>query len=936
MVAPLILVRDNNGDLHDQEGHLRNAARREAARRRFRGRKSDEFWRVTLVSIDTSHRESIDIHQLKLIDWSTKESIDRISRASTDDTNGVNCFLQCDVNIDRQPPVSIDRRAPITYRVQIPKIDVACLNALRPNPKPSENPPDTVRIPSDDGEDSMKVDRAPMGRTLRKRKEKVEKHLKRGANDKETSEKEEDIKRIFCEVREKMRKTVTLKKKSEPGEFAIPCTVKDHLGLQVEPSNELFTFVDCSQKNSGGIVRDLEVQISNALVPIDFHVLDIKLSWNSSILLGRAFFSIVGAVCNLQSNQLCLTLIDPQTHCDPIPIKKPQMSFRTINDPGIIAACHCGVEYETEYSASIETHTATLIDSVNQKSIDKPQDESVDSRPDDWENDYYNPTIAAYTRQNMHIEEYDEDYEDERDNEYKSILDEEDTLLHHSSWKRNAPSIDITSSPSIDTKPHQRNRKRASTGIANYSSIDAEVNRVREGDYSTGSWADDHHHESYALETSIYEPGAYELHEGFTYEELLNMKRRDETYQHRSETAWGRTRYSHPIDRASCPSIHINPSTSIDIRSKPKKNYGHARAIDGRILNVSRKDIADILQTANGAEILIVHQRNIPEYQQKDIKEFYDATSGIDKSFKQRSRHHTRPSIDVYVPTSVDRRPEFRRGAFDSHGTRKFYWEEKNEYGVYRDEQGYSRDLEGHTICVHNRDIRRLLERASRDEPSYICLPEHANLFTQTKLVPEIYTKDVINEMFYGVCGAQEKNECDFQMKLDGVYHPLNDSIGWLTTCMEEMRQDITRIQQATNCSRHKSIDRRQHASIDSRLPTSIDQGLPASIDNSPPHSHPMKSPQKFHTREEIDQLVEEIYRALDTTKERLDGICDDIYFPMYLSISALTSKIEAMQGESVEIQSYITRRPKASASIDRCNNIVGTKIRTVDFSVNK
>ncbi|KAF2594381.1 hypothetical protein F2Q70_00043280 [Brassica cretica] len=26
MVAPLILVRDNNGDLHDQEGHLRNAA----------------------------------------------------------------------------------------------------------------------------------------------------------------------------------------------------------------------------------------------------------------------------------------------------------------------------------------------------------------------------------------------------------------------------------------------------------------------------------------------------------------------------------------------------------------------------------------------------------------------------------------------------------------------------------------------------------------------------------------------------------------------------------------------------------------------------------------------------------------------------------------------------------------------------------------------
>ena len=68
-------------------------------------------------------------------------------------------------------------------------------------------------------------------------------------------------------------------------------------------------------------MRDLDVQIGNALVPVDFHVLDIKLNWNSSLLLGTAFLSIVGAVCNLQSNQLCLTLIDPHTHYDPIPVK---------------------------------------------------------------------------------------------------------------------------------------------------------------------------------------------------------------------------------------------------------------------------------------------------------------------------------------------------------------------------------------------------------------------------------------------------------------------------------------------------------------------------------------------------------------------------------------------------------------------------------------
>ncbi|KAF2565909.1 hypothetical protein F2Q68_00025326 [Brassica cretica] len=239
------------------------------------------------------------------------------------------------------------------------------------------------------------------------------------------------------------------------------------------------------------------------------------------------------------------------------------------------------------------------------------------------------------------------------------------------------------------------------------------------------------------------------------------------------------------------------------------------------------------------------------------------------------------------LEVSVDRHHEFGRRAYDLYGNRKFSWEEKNEYGIYRDDQGCERGMDGHIINISKENIIRLLERASKDEPSYICLLEHATYFTQTKLVPEIYTKDEINEMLYGVCGEQENNKEAFQMKLDGVYHPLNDGISWLTTCMEEMRQDIARIQQATEASRQTSIDRGQHASINCRLPTSIDQRLPASID----------------------------------IKERLDERCDDIYFPMDLSISALTSKIEAMQGELVEIQRYIARRPEASASVDRRNN---------------
>ncbi|KAF3496719.1 hypothetical protein DY000_02054288 [Brassica cretica] len=134
----------------------------------------------------------------------------------------------------------------------MPKIDVARLNALRPQPKPSYNPPEAIRTPSDDAADPMEVDRVPVGRTLRKRKEKVAKHLKRRANEKE---------------------------------------------------REIFQ----KRKSSGGIVRYLE-------------------------------------------------------------------NFLADSRSSVQHANHFGAEYEIEYSASIETHTATSIDSAYKKSIDTPKE----------------------------------------------------------------------------------------------------------------------------------------------------------------------------------------------------------------------------------------------------------------------------------------------------------------------------------------------------------------------------------------------------------------------------------------------------------------------------------------------------------------------------------------------------------------------------------
>ncbi|KAF2590878.1 hypothetical protein F2Q70_00038710 [Brassica cretica] len=301
----------------------------------------------------------------------------------------------------------IDRRAPLTFRVQLPKIDITQINALGPQPKPSANPPESTSTHSEDAPDLMQVDKATMGRTVRKRKEKVAKHLKRGANEKEM---ERFLKRVL---------RIPLEKPFEEAYFT-------HI---------LWMFFRETKEIEEDIGRMFH-QIGNALVPVDFHVLDIKLDWNSSLLLGKAFLSTVGAICNMQTNQLFLALIDPHVYYDPIP-------------------------------KSIETHIPTSINSLNHhKSIENLLEESIGSSPDDsiedftegsidsWENDYYNPTFAVDTTTPsdidiMHTEEYDEDYEEERAIEYHALLTEEDRLLHYSNGIRNATSTEVTPHQSI-------------------------------------------------------------------------------------------------------------------------------------------------------------------------------------------------------------------------------------------------------------------------------------------------------------------------------------------------------------------------------------------------------------------------------------------------------------------------------------------------------
>ncbi|KAF3581241.1 hypothetical protein DY000_02031084 [Brassica cretica] len=85
------------------------------------------------------------------------------------------------------------------------------------------------------------------------------------------------------------------------------------------------------------------------------------------------------------------------------------------NDLGYIAACHCGAEYEIEYSELIDTHTASSIDSNESPTTDEHYPTSLDGKepvdhftlPDQLE------TVIPSSNEDP-TEEYDEDYWKER------------------------------------------------------------------------------------------------------------------------------------------------------------------------------------------------------------------------------------------------------------------------------------------------------------------------------------------------------------------------------------------------------------------------------------------------------------------------------------------------------------------------------------------
>ncbi|KAF3560556.1 hypothetical protein DY000_02016306 [Brassica cretica] len=265
----------------------------------------------------------------------------------------------------------------------------------------------------------MQVDEASEGRRLRKRKEKIPKNLKREANEKEMDGFTKRVLRIpvekpFDEVyfthRERMKLRITLKKKSDPGKFAIPRVVK---------GNE-FPHALCETGASISILPKKEA--------------------------------------------------------------RQQVNLQELgNDLGYIAACHCGAEYETEYSESIDTRTVSSIDSNESPTTDERYPTSLDGKqpvdrftlpnqcypdfafqqPNNRGRDDY--SIGSWADSGFHesfamntvipssnedpTEEYDEDYWKERAIE---IAMHDDRYSGHSFNNTSPQSIDSTAPATID------------------------------------------------------------------------------------------------------------------------------------------------------------------------------------------------------------------------------------------------------------------------------------------------------------------------------------------------------------------------------------------------------------------------------------------------------------------------------------------------------
>ncbi|KAG5384236.1 hypothetical protein IGI04_035706 [Brassica rapa subsp. trilocularis] len=794
---------------------------------------------------------------------------------STSSADSTECNAS-EPDVDRHNTPPIDRQAPLTYRVRLPSIDNDYINALRPPPKPLANPPEPTPNPLNSSTEPVQEEQESEGRRLRKRKEKIPKNLKREANVKEmdgftkrvlripiekpfdeayfihglwmffreTKVTEEDIRRMFHQVRGKMKHMITLTKKSDPGKFAIPCIVK---GVE-------FPHSMCDTGASESIDTPTFPSIdSNVSMVTDDH------------------------------NNTSLDVMHPLDH------------FTSPN--------HC-YQHSAFQPPTRRGH----------------DDYSIGSWADSGFHESFAVDTVITSPHEEHTEEYDEDYWKERAIEM-SLQDER--LETHNFTNTFPTFFDAVHSTSIDTHPRPAKQPLTSIDTSKRTSIDIRAAAKIQEQENIPSL-------TRSTDTYInrFAPPKPPTHiRANTQSNKMNTLPSTSTEKSMKSNHLKNTNSA----EITLPSIDVTVSTSIDTTLNPnlsiskKNNYtnidygfltpdefgilrdpdGNAHAMDGRILQVSREDIADILQVTNGPDNLFSQQRGTPDVILTDHNNHAGVTTietnpdlshqpkgqaSIDGIMETSIDRITPTSIDMDNQTSIDRRYECGSRAFDMYGARKFTWEQRDEYGFYRDERGHARSAAGEMIPVTKDNIRKILERASLFEESHICLPEHATSFTPTRLEPELYTKEEIDEMVFGICGAQEKLGKELKTLVDETHQPLDRGYNELFRCMAEMKTEIDSLRQQLEKEATTS------ASIDAPCAKSIDVSLPTAQTLAEPRCSTQR-------RDEWEVSY-------------IDTRINDVYCPLNNNVDWLSTKIELLQQDLDTIRK---KDQHPASSIDMC-----------------
>lgn len=121
----------------------------------------------------------------------------------------------------------------------------------------------------------------------------------------------------------------------------------------------------------------------------------------------------------------------------------------------------------------------------------------------------------------------------------------------------------------------------------------------------------------------------------------------------------------------------------------------------------------------------------------------------------------------------IDIRREFGKRAFE-FGVRRFFWEKKDEYGVYR-----ARGEDGDIINVSEEEIRKLRYRASMMERSCLCLPEHAEQFAKGDPVSKTYTEAEVKYMINDRIGNYNWEIGGLRRQLEDTTSSLQSDINW-------------------------------------------------------------------------------------------------------------------------------------------------------------